>query len=87
MVSGALISLVASPPAWQSGARAPMPAANDLISENDILGDGAGGLPAVKPGSRVQLADYPAGALFGPRRLDDYEFVWLLQRFGHLVDV
>jgi AraC family transcriptional regulator len=35
-------------------------------------------LPVVKPGSRVQLADYPAGALFGPRRLDDYEFVWLL---------
>ena len=25
------------------------------------------------------IADYPAGALFGPRRLDDYEFVWLLR--------
>ncbi len=27
----------------------------------------------------MQLADYPAGALFGPRRLYDYEFVWLLR--------
>jgi AraC-like DNA-binding protein len=27
----------------------------------------------------VLIADYPAGALFGPRRLDDYEFVWLLR--------
>jgi AraC-like DNA-binding protein len=36
-------------------------------------------LPVIEPGSSVQLADYPAGALFGPRRLDDYEFVWLLR--------
>jgi AraC family transcriptional regulator len=35
-------------------------------------------VPVIKPGSRVLLADYPPGALFGPRRLDDYEFVWLL---------
>lgn len=35
--------------------------------------------PVIEPGSRVQLADYPPGALFGPRRLDDYEFVWLLR--------
>ena len=36
-------------------------------------------LPVIEPGSRVQLADYPAGALFGPRQLEDYEFVWLLR--------
>ena len=36
-------------------------------------------LPVIRPGSRVLIADYPAGALFGPRRLDDYEFVWLLR--------
>jgi AraC family transcriptional regulator len=26
----------------------------------------------------VQVADYPPGSSFGPRRLGDYEFVWLL---------
>jgi AraC-like DNA-binding protein len=27
----------------------------------------------------VQVADYPPGAEFGPRLLDDYEFVWMLR--------
>ena len=27
----------------------------------------------------VQVADYPAGATFGPRQLSDYEFVWVLR--------
>lgn len=27
----------------------------------------------------VLLADYPPGATFGPRRMSDYEFVWLLR--------
>ena len=27
----------------------------------------------------VRLADYPPGAAFGPRRMHDYEFVWLLR--------
>jgi AraC family transcriptional regulator len=35
--------------------------------------------PVVLPGSLVQVADYPAGASFGPRSLADYEFVWVLQ--------
>ena len=26
-----------------------------------------------------QIAVYPAGATFGPRRLNDYEFVWMLE--------
>lgn len=32
----------------------------------------------VEPGASVQVADYPPGAVFGPRRLADYEFVWML---------
>jgi len=36
-------------------------------------------LPVVRPGTPVQLADYPAGSTFGPRRLVDYEFVWILR--------
>jgi len=35
--------------------------------------------PVIESGNSVQLADYPAGALFGPRLLEDYEFVWLLR--------
>lgn len=27
----------------------------------------------------VQVVDYPAGSSFGPRRLDDYEFLWILR--------
>jgi AraC family transcriptional regulator len=36
-------------------------------------------LPVVRPGTPVQLADYPPGSTFGPRRLADYEFVWILR--------
>jgi AraC family transcriptional regulator len=36
-------------------------------------------LPVIEPGSSVQLADYSPGALFGPRQLTDFEFVWLLR--------
>lgn len=36
-------------------------------------------VPEVVAGSRVQLADYPAGSTFGPRLLLDYEFVWVLR--------
>ncbi len=28
---------------------------------------------------RPAVAEYPAGATFGPRRLDDFEFVWMLR--------
>ena len=35
-------------------------------------------MPAAATGP-VLLADYPPGATFGPRRLRDYEFVWLLR--------
>ena len=37
------------------------------------------GTVSVQTSTDVQLADYPAGATFGPRRLHDYEFVWLLK--------
>lgn len=33
---------------------------------------------AVEPTSGALVADYPPGALFGPRTLANYEFVWLL---------
>lgn len=35
--------------------------------------------PSVLAGSRVQLADYRPGDSFGPRRLHDHEFVWLVR--------
>lgn len=38
----------------------------------------AGGA-AVRVLSLVQVADYPAGAAFGPRRLNEDEFVWVLR--------
>ncbi|MGI3780476.1 MAG: helix-turn-helix transcriptional regulator [Janthinobacterium lividum] len=34
---------------------------------------------AVTPGMLVQVADYPPGATYGPRRLVDHEFVWVLK--------
>jgi len=33
----------------------------------------------VTPGTAVQVADYPRASTFGPRRLIDYEFVWVLR--------
>ncbi len=33
----------------------------------------------VRPRGLVRTADYPPGATFGPRRLPDHEFVWLLR--------
>lgn len=36
-------------------------------------------IPIVRPRGLVQVADYPAGATFGPRRLTDFEFVWILR--------
>lgn len=33
----------------------------------------------VRPNSQVLLADYPPGAVFGPRTLHNCEFVWLLE--------
>lgn len=33
----------------------------------------------MRTSTSIQLADYPAGATYGPRRLQDYEFVWLLR--------
>ncbi len=36
-------------------------------------------LPLVTARFLPQVAEYPAGAVFGPRRLGDYEIVWLLE--------
>src|SRR5690348_6548589 len=35
-------------------------------------------LPVVEASGLVKLADYQAGDTFGPRRLSDFEFVWLV---------
>src|SRR3954471_11312861 len=35
-------------------------------------------LPVVAASGLVKLADYQAGDTFGPRRLSDFEFVWLV---------
>jgi AraC family transcriptional regulator len=32
-----------------------------------------------RTGTLVQVADYPAGAAFGPRNVNEYEFIWLLR--------
>lgn len=34
---------------------------------------------SVRPSTLVQIADYPSRATFGPRRLIDHEFVWILR--------
>ena len=42
---------------------------------------GVGALPTVSVGGAgvVQVVDYQPGSSFGPRELDDFEFLWLLQ--------
>jgi AraC family transcriptional regulator len=36
-------------------------------------------VPVVRPGNQVLVADYQPGSGFGPRQVNDYEFVWILR--------
>jgi AraC family transcriptional regulator len=47
------------------------------LSDHDLLPAGWSAMSLTVSGSGVAV--YPPGATFGPRRLEDFEFVWLLQ--------
>lgn len=36
-------------------------------------------IPVVRAYTTAQIADYPSGAAFGPRRVPDFELIWLLR--------
>jgi hypothetical protein len=54
-----------------------MSSSREDLSDHDLLPVGRSGMSLTVSG--CGLAVYPPGATFGPRRLQDFEFVWLLQ--------
>src|SRR5436190_7225761 len=47
------------------------------LSDHDLFPAGRSGMSLAVSGCGVAV--YPPGATFGPRQLEDFEFVWLLQ--------
>jgi AraC-like DNA-binding protein len=54
-----------------------MSSSRENLSDHDLLPAGRSGMSLIVSGCGVAV--YPPGATFGPRRLQDFEFVWLLQ--------
>jgi AraC family transcriptional regulator len=54
-----------------------MSSSRENLSDHDLLAVGRSGMSLIVSGCGVAV--YPPGATFGPRRLQDFEFVWLLQ--------
>jgi AraC family transcriptional regulator len=54
-----------------------MSSSRENLSDHDLLPAARNTMSLAVSGSGVAV--YPPGATFGPRRLEDFEFVWLLQ--------
>src|SRR5215203_2036804 len=64
-------------PVWDRAAWWRMSSGCGNLSDHDVDGMGRERMRLTVNGSGVAI--YPPGATFGPRRLEDFEFVWLLQ--------